>query len=205
MSGVSGAQGWWVNTGHALCRALRIRQRQAIGSRGGGRGQEQSDGWERAGGGGADRAGLTCSSGLAHAPRPQGPAAQACRSPGMARGLAQSFRWLPRPPLSSQPQGPAQPAGDHRGSELPARGPAELAGAGAGTLTGGACLPRRLRGRVARALIAVHKPVSSESPPLSPAETTARSQLLANNSLSFLFCEAGIDFSPPGGVLSNQC
>lgn len=171
---MSGTQGLCVDAGGALCRALEIRLRQAVGSRGvrvsrvGGRGHKQSSGQERAGVGDTDQAGLTCSSGLAHSPRPPGPAAQACRFPEMAQGPAQSFRWLPRPPLNSQPQGPAQPANGHEGSELPARGPAELAVAGAGTLTGGACLPRRLRGRVARALIAVHKSVSSETPPWSP-------------------------------------
>lgn len=122
--------------------------------------------------GDTDQAGLTCSSGCAHPALPRSPAAQACCFPEMAQGLAQSFRWRPQPPLNFLPQGPAHPSNDHQGClskaglgpGVPLSGPWQ----GGGPLTVGACLPRRLRGRVARALIVVQKSVTSESLLLYP-------------------------------------
>lgn len=115
--------------------------------------------------GSPDGGDLTCSQGPAHWPLPLAPAASARSSPEMAQGPAQSSRWLPQPPLNSPPRDPAPPENDPQGQAPSQAGgegvsdPKELDAAGKGALTGGACLPRRLRGRVARALIAVQNSV----------------------------------------------
>lgn len=137
------------------------------------KGHRQCYGWERAGVGGTDQEGLTCSPGSAHSPPPQGPAVLSCSFPEMAKGPVQGFRWLPQPPLNFLPQGPAPPANGHHDRALSQEGlgprvPLSWLWQGWRTLTGGMCLPRRLRGRVARALIAVQKSVSSESSSFVP-------------------------------------